>query len=114
LNPNQKVIYKEDEKQFEATLVNKPVPVVREGVVMDTSANVFRFRDVPLSAVMKKLEDIYGIQIECGDDTIVRSLFTGDISSCDLYCKLDIICESQNATYQIVGTKILIRGKDSN
>jgi hypothetical protein len=114
LNPNQKTIYKEEDKVFETTLVNKPVPVVREGIVPDTSARVFRFRETPLPAVMKLLEDMYGIQIVCGDDALVKSLFTGDISSCDLYTKLDIICQSQNATYQIVDTRILIKNKNSN
>jgi hypothetical protein len=109
LVPNEKVIYKEEDRHFMTMLVNNPVPVNPEGSTTDTSQQRFRFRETPLSDVLKLLEDTYGIQIISENDKISKSLFTGDIGTYDLYSKLDIICQSQNVSYEIVGTKIIIK-----
>jgi hypothetical protein len=44
------------------------------------------------------------------NESIYNCLFTGDISHQNLYTKLDIICKTLNASYEVVGTKILIHG----
>jgi hypothetical protein len=66
---------------------------------------------VPLSEVLRSLEDVYGIEMIVENESLYKCLFTGDISKQNLYTKLDIICKTINASYELVGTKIMIRGK---
>ena len=114
LTPNQKVTYREDDRQFTATLVNQPVPVFPEAARPDILPERFIFRETALSEVLKLLETSYGIEMITENDKLYTCLFTGNISKYDLYTKLDIICQSVNAAYEINGTKILIRGKGCN
>jgi transmembrane sensor len=114
LTPNQKAIYKEEDKQFMATLINDPVPVANNSISAAALAQTFSFEEAPLQKVLPALEKYYGIEIVVENDRIYQCLFTGDISNHGLYTKLDIICESVKATYEIVGTKILIKGKGCN
>lgn len=111
LLPNQRVIYKEEEKQFNTLLVTNPVPVEEEISRKVLSPQVFVFDDVPLSKVIQALETTYKIEIITQNDALNNCLFTGDVKKYDLYTKLDLICQSVKATYEINGTKILIKGQ---
>ncbi len=114
LTPNQKVIYKEDERQFTTTLVSNPVPISSENAKPDREPGHFLFQETPLSEVLKLLEKTYGIEMIVENDKLYTCLFNGDISKYDLHTKLDIICQSVNASYEINGTKILIKGNGCN
>lgn len=113
LTPNQKVIYKEKERQFNATLIDDPLPVTSHSLTVAAVPD-FAFEETPLQKILPALEKFYGIEIVVENDRIYQCLFTGDISKHGLYTKLDIICESVKAAYEIVGTKILIKGKGCN
>jgi hypothetical protein len=67
-----------------------------------------------LITILQTLEKIYGIDIEVENDNIDNCHFSGDVSNMDLYARLDVVCRSINASYEIIGTKILIRGKGCN
>jgi hypothetical protein len=45
------------------------------------------------------------------NEKMYNCLFTGDVTRMDLFSKLDVICQSVKASYQVAGTKILIEGK---
>jgi hypothetical protein len=60
---------------------------------------------------MAALQQDYGIDIVPENESIYQCLFTGDISQQDLFTKLDMICRATNASYEIVGTRIVIRGR---
>jgi len=115
LTPNQKVIYNEEINNFESTLVDTPIPVVHELVkgemvpVDVTNDNVIIAAS--LSDIITSLETIYQLSIEVESDNIKNCHFSGDISAMGLYAKLEVICKSIGATYEIKGTKIIIRGK---
>lgn len=108
--PNQKVVYNEDDKHFTATLVSNPLPVVTNKDALQAIS--FVFDETRLSQVLSTMEKIYGIEIVVQNETIYDLLFTGNVTDYDLYAKLDIICESIKASYEINGTKILIKSKD--
>lgn len=114
LTPNQKAIYHEEEKQFTATIVNNPLPLVREALQEPDAASSFIYEDTPLRTVIGSLEKSYGIEMIVENETMYNCLFTGDISKQNLYTKLDILCQSVNASYQIAGTRIVIEGKGCN
>jgi len=105
LSPNQKVTYKPEHNRFVTTLVEKPQPVK-----IHSDQETFSFEEAKLSTVLETLEDVYGIQIEVNNPGFANCHFTGDISKQDLYEKLDVICKSVQAAYEIKGTMIYING----
>jgi transmembrane sensor len=115
LTPNQKVIYKEEIDNFESTLVDVPIPVVHQSVkgeIIPVDVNKDNvITAASLSDIITSIETIYQLSIEVESDNIKNCHFTGDISSMGLYAKLEVICKSIGATYEIKGTKIIIRGK---
>ena len=114
LTPNQKVVYREEEKQFTATIVNNPLPLAQEtGQAPDTRSS-FVYEDASLRTVIGSLEKAYGIEMIVENEALYTCLFTGDLSRQDLYTKLDILCQSVKASYQIAGTRILIEGQGCN
>ncbi|MEP6747889.1 MAG: FecR family protein [Bacteroidota bacterium] len=114
LLPNQRVIYKEEEQQFNTLLVTNPLPVEEEMAKKVLSPQIFVFDDTPLSKVLETIEKTYKIEIIAQNDAIYNCLFTGDLNKYELYTKLDVICQSVKASYEINGTKILIKGQGCN
>lgn len=120
LTPNQKVIYAEDSRQFEASLVDDPLPVIndpglRDAVEPADSLSViapgFSFQAAPLQEVLQLFERVYGITIEVENEHFHNCHFSGDISNMDFNARMEVICQVLHATYEIRGTKILIRGE---
>ena len=111
LKPNQKVIYNGDH-HFRTTLVELPLPVVVSNNNTEdkiTELN-FVFDETPIAQVLEHLETAYHIEMVMENETLAKCLFTGDIKGQNLYDQLEIICESVQATYEIRGTRILIKG----
>jgi transmembrane sensor len=114
LFPNQKVVYDEAARQFVPSLVDKPLPVAIETDDKKIMAESVVFEETPLKTLLPYLEKSYGIEIIAENEDLYKCLFTGDISQQDLYARLDVICEAINASYEVKGTKILIKGKGCN
>lgn len=117
LTPNQKVVYTMDNRQFASSIVEIPLPIIRDTVRKDDGdqgAALFVFEAAPLSQILQSLKTAYGIDIEVENDNINNCLFTGDISNQNLYEKLDILCQALKASYEVKGTRILIRGNGCN
>ena len=106
LSPNQRVLYRQKESSFQTTLVEKPEPVVP---VADMPA--MQFSDDALRTVVTALGNYYGVEIVVEDDSLYNCPFTGALTQHDLYTRLDVVCQTIGATYEIIGTRILIRGK---
>jgi ferric-dicitrate binding protein FerR (iron transport regulator) len=117
LTPNQRAIYREEDQRFETSLVDQPRPVLPETIgtaapAVDTIMAVFR--TVPLNDVIRSFEKTYDIDIEVENENIRNCHFSGELSNMDLYKKLDVICQSLNMSYEVIGTRILIRGRGCN
>jgi transmembrane sensor len=110
LTPNQKVIYMPADHLFETALVEKPQPLIDENEKEEVPVP-FVYDQEKLQNVFKHLEANYGIEIILENTNLNNCVFTGDVSVQDLYTKLKIICLTTNASYEINGTKILIKGK---
>lgn len=115
LLPNQKVVYDENARQFIPSLVDKPQPIMIEsdGKNKLPDANMV-FEETPLKTVLPWLEKTYGIEIVVENESLYKCLFTGDINKQELYTRLDIVCQATGASYDVKGTKILIKGKGCN
>lgn len=109
LTPNQKVVYHKDAGFFETSVVNNPMPLVKEDQVIE-APHEFSFSDTPLREVIVALERTYGIEIILERPALYDCPFTGDISSQNLFHKLDIINTVLGTTYEVKGTRILIKG----
>ncbi|MEO6229887.1 MAG: FecR family protein [Ferruginibacter sp.] len=113
ITPNQKVTYDAGSRYFVTSLVDNPEPVKIEKETEPMPAS-FSFEDKPLSAVLDELSKNYAIEILAENENIYQCRFTGNITQQSLYEKLELICQSTNHTYEIKGTKILIKGKGCN
>ncbi|OQP58160.1 hypothetical protein A3860_07490 [Niastella vici] len=111
LKPNQKVIYNANDHHFRTTLVEIPLPVIagKNAEERITELN-FIFDEAPMTQVLAYLEQAYHIEMVIENESLSKCLFSGDIKGKNLYDQLEIICESIQATYEIRGTRILIKG----
>ncbi|RRB01016.1 FecR family protein [Larkinella rosea] len=111
LTPNQKVTFFIDENRVTRGLIDQPEPI-RNPVRPEPAT--FVFDDSPLPEVLKQLESQYGIEMEIGNEVLTECRFTGNITRQPLYTKLELICQSINARYEVQGTRILINGTGCN
>ncbi len=109
LTANQRVKYTPLTHSFETGLVTNPIPLTSKKEMPE--AESFAFEDVPITAVIGKLEKTYGIEIILENEALTGCLFKGDITHQPLFTKLDLLCSSINAGYEVRGTRILISGK---
>lgn len=108
VTPNQKAVYKIGSRLFETALVDEPQPVVVPPYKFLPS---FSFEEARLSEVLSALETLYGIEIIAENEKLYDCSFTGDLTRPSLYTKLEIICQSIGAAYEIKGTRILLKGR---
>ncbi len=112
ITPNQTCTYNIKDRYFITALSENPETIVTE----DTASHkVFKFiyDDAKLSDILAMLAKSYAVEIETENEYINACKFTGDLTALSLYDKLELICLSTNNTYEIKGTKILLKGKVS-
>jgi ferric-dicitrate binding protein FerR (iron transport regulator) len=112
LNPNQAVTYFDEQKHFVTGLVEKPAILTERPP--ETKELSFVFDDTPLSEVLGRLEQAYGIDIEVENEQQNNCPLTADLTNQPLYTQLDIICAALKAKYEIQGVTILVSGKGCN
>lgn len=110
LTANQKVRYFNESQLFETGLVDHPVPLHPDDA-QHMPVIRFEFDDTPIADVVSALEQAYGIEIILANDALKKCLFRGDITQQPLYTKLDLLCASVGAEYEIRGTRVLVSGK---
>jgi transmembrane sensor len=111
---NQKALYDIDHRSFEATLADELIPIrnKKEDNKEDIKTNELVFsRATSLKEIFSLLEVMYGVDILVENENIYNCVFAGDLSQQSVYNKLKIICLTVDASYEINGTRILIRGK---
>lgn len=106
ITPNQKVTYYQQERHFITSIVDRPIPVPKESKNAEAH---FVYNEAPLYKVLNDLENTYELEIVLENDKIRNCLFTGDLTDQNLFNKLEGICLVFNATYEIKGTKILLK-----
>ncbi|MDQ6479423.1 FecR domain-containing protein [Dyadobacter sp. LHD-138] len=107
LTPNQRVTYFPESRHLMTGLVAEPVKVEIAAKIQPK----LTFNNVPLAEIISQLEDEYAIDIVFANDRLAQCTFTGDVSEMPLYEKLDLLCKSNLASYEIRGTRILINGE---
>ncbi|QJD80522.1 FecR family protein [Spirosoma rhododendri] len=105
LKPNERVTYRSDSHQLVPTLVDQPVLVGPVRELPDLT-----FDKAPLPAVMDRLQALYGIDIVLENDALSTCSINADLNDLSLYNQLDLVCRSVDASYEVRGTSIFIRG----
>lgn len=108
LLPNHKATFFAESNLFVTNIVANPI--IQTTKIQDTKV-FFEFDDTPMSEVLKKLREAYGLEIIVENEIMNNCILTADITKQSLYTKLDIICAAVGATYEVKGTTILINGK---
>jgi hypothetical protein len=71
----------------------------------------FSFENVPISVVLKTLEKAYNIQIVANEAVLKSCRMTISLGNQDaLFEQLTVVCKVIGATYEIIGTKIIVSG----
>ncbi|WP_026993975.1 FecR family protein [Flectobacillus major] len=104
LLPNQQAILVREETRLVKSLVENPE-------LLKSAKPSFVFTDTSVVEVLKALEKGYGIEIVFDEDALKSCQYTGDLSRESLYEKLDVICKSIEANYQILDTSIVVSSK---
>ncbi len=105
LTPNQRATYFTESRHLITSLVEQPVIVNAP-----PSAETLVFSNTFLPDIFAGLQQEYGIEIVLANENLEKCTFTGDLSDLPLYEKLDLICKSNAAAYEVKGTRILING----
>jgi len=114
VTPNQKAIYQVEKRVLEASLIDKPEPVKINVDSANNKMERFIYDQERLSVIFGQLEKAYGIELVEENSNLNDCVFTGDVSNQGLFTQLKIICLATNSTYEISGTKILIKGTGCN
>jgi transmembrane sensor len=105
LLPNQQVTYKRSGEQFNKALVEKP------SLLAVPSGENFVYDETPVIQVLRNIEIAYGVDILFSKELLEGCDLTANLAEEPLRGKLDIICRSIGATYEIVDAQIIITSK---
>jgi transmembrane sensor len=102
LTPNQQVVFDRRATTFSKSLVAQPVAV---------QPFDFRFRNAPVSDVLRAIGQAYGITLVYDEDLLSRCPLTATLTQESLYGKLDLICKAIGADYQLIDGQIVVNTK---
>lgn len=103
LTPNQKVVFDATTSLFKKGLVEKPV-------LLAGNADAFSFTNTSVKEVLATLEGAYGVRIRYTNAAFESCKVTAPLGNLALFGKLDILCQTLGATYEVFGTEIVISG----
>jgi len=110
ITANQEAIYSNTKNDFQTTLIPVPLPLTN----IKENEKSFDFERTNLPDVIGKIQRVYGVEIVMENENFNKCIFSGELNKENLFEKLDIICTAINASYEVSGTKILIKGKGCN
>jgi transmembrane sensor len=105
LTPNQQVTYDPAKALLTKTVVAEP------GLLnVPTAYPDFDFDNTAATRVFNTLGESYGVTIRYDAKTIQDCSVTAPLGNEPLFKKLDIICQTIGATYEVWGTEIVVKG----
>ncbi|KAA0992150.1 FecR family protein [Dyadobacter aurulentus] len=105
LTANQAAIFEKEQNLVSKTLVANPVLIAKDIKVINQD-----YDEVSLPVILKELEKGYGIAIQFDQETFQKCRITANLSNETLFEKLDLLCKTVSATYEIVDGQITISG----
>lgn len=109
LIPNQQVIFTRKILQFKKDTIVTPLLLSKEVAKKELS-----FENAPFSAVIEKLNKVYGIQIEYNKQMLGNLRITASLADHPLSEKVEMICMAVNAKYSFTNGRIVIEEDDQD
>jgi ferric-dicitrate binding protein FerR (iron transport regulator) len=106
LTPNQQAIYLKSDNTLIKTLVGKPMKL-HEPVKFRN----FEYNEAPIPQVLTDLEEVYGVKIFFDEQLMKECNLTAKLTNEPLFVQLTMICETIQASYEIIDGQIVISGK---
>ncbi|HEV7350332.1 FecR family protein [Telluribacter sp.] len=106
LTANQAAIFETEARQLTKTVVANPSRLKNAVESAD-----FVYDEVPLPTVLHELEQHYGIAIQFDKQSFNACKITATLTNENLYEKLDLLCKTVSASYEIVDGQIVVSGK---
>jgi transmembrane sensor len=105
LTPNMQARYDPAQNVISKSFIEEPA-------IINNPSNYpeFLFENTSASQVFETLEQSYGVSITYDEKTVENCSLTAPLGKEPLFRKLDIICQTIGATYQVWGTEIVISG----
>lgn len=110
LKPNQKAVFSEVSKKLVPALVDNPAPLME----LLPEKKQFVFKNSPLKEVTEIFHEVYGIDFQILDAEIKNCSVNADLEGLSMYTKLELICKSIEASYEVKGTTVFIKGEGCN
>ena len=108
LKPNQQVIFSRDKELFKKAIVEQPILVIASDVQKPT----FIYDETPVITVLDDIAKAYGVEIVFNRDIMQSCQLTSSMEDESLQDKLNIICKSIGASYEIIDAQIVINSKE--
>lgn len=109
LLPNQQAVLSRQEIRLVKSLVENPT--LLSANTPTPMHHSFLFEATSATEVFKRVEQAYGVEIVFDEEIFTHCQLTANLTDESLYEKLDIICKSIEASYQILDGQIIISGK---
>ncbi len=103
LTPNQQVVFEKTQEKLVKTLIKAPVILVEKVQSI--------YEEVAITRVFADLEDAYGVKIVYDVDVLAKCNLTASFEKETLYEKIEIICETIHARYEIADGQIVVYAK---
>ena len=107
LTPNQEAVFIKSESKLVKTLVEEPVllnPASKKYAQ-------FEFEETAITEVFSELEKAYGVRIIYDTELLENCNLTATLGNEPLFEKLDLICETIKANYEIADGQVIINAK---
>ena len=107
LTPNQEAVFVRSESKLVKTLVEEPVllnPASKKYAQ-------FEFEETAITEVFSELEKAYGVRIIYDTELLENCNLTATLGNEPLFEKLDLICETIKANYEIADGQVIINAK---
>ena len=91
----------------------KPITILDDENVLtikEINSPNFKFENDKLADVLQRISESYGIDIIVSNESVYKCVFSGDVTKQNLFDKLNIISVATGLSYEVSGTKILIKG----
>ncbi len=105
LTANQEAIFEKAITQLSKTVVPNPV-----NILDIAHTKQIKYQQVPLTEILKDIEKMYGIPVQVDAYNFQSCKITATLTHENMYEKLDLLCKSVSATYEIVDGQIIISG----
>ncbi|OIN59411.1 FecR family protein [Arsenicibacter rosenii] len=106
LTPNQQVTYNIKGDRLDKSLVERPM-----AILATIPSREQTFDDMPIAQMLLALEKTYGVDLVFNEDDLMRCRATISFAEENLMERLDVICQTVGASFEVIDGQIVIDSK---